>query len=394
VRPYPRKYNAVKYHKSPHNVNTNLPNLTKLTLPKKSILAKSYTFVNGVSMTDYTLPAWKIKPLKKFHKMLKQKHEAYRINAIILLGSGWTPAQVAEVLLISEGSVRTYFKDFQAYGKEELIRRDYTGRESFLSEEQEQELSQHLEENLYQRSQDIQRYIAKKYKVEYSRSGLNELLHRLDFTYHKPKPVPGKVDIHLQQLFLRTYRRIRQTMDETDVMLFADAVHPTYNMVASYGWIKKGQEKTIATNSGRPRVNINGVVDIDSLQMTVDFSKSINGASTIRLFAKIDQLYPLTKKIHIVLDNARYDHSHEVRDWLARHKRIKYHYLPPYSPNLNLIERVWKFFHERVRNNRYYETFCDFQAACRSFFRKRKKGTEELRTRLTENFQKIIQPQF
>jgi hypothetical protein len=111
-----------------------------------------------------------------------------------------------------------------------------------------QGLSQHLEENLYQRSQDIQRYIAKKYKVHYSRSGLNELLHRLNFTYHKPKPVPPKVDIHLQQLFLRTYRRIRKTMDETDVILFADACHPTYNVVASYGWIKKGQEKTIASN--------------------------------------------------------------------------------------------------------------------------------------------------
>jgi hypothetical protein len=101
------------------------------------ISEKCYTFVNGGTMTDYTLPAWKIKQLTKFHKTLKQKHEAYRINAIILLGSGWTPAQVAEVLLIPEGSVRTYFKDFQAHGKEELLRRDYTGRESFLSEEQE-----------------------------------------------------------------------------------------------------------------------------------------------------------------------------------------------------------------------------------------------------------------
>jgi transposase len=125
-------------------------------------------------MMDYTLPAWKIKQLKKFHKTLKQKHEADRIKAVVLLGSGWRPTQVAEVLLISEGSVHTYFKDFQQYGKEELIRRDDTGRESFLTEEQEQELSQHLEENLYQRSQDIQCYIAKQYKVQYSRSGLNE----------------------------------------------------------------------------------------------------------------------------------------------------------------------------------------------------------------------------
>jgi transposase len=107
-------------------------------------------------MSEYTLPAWKIQQLKKFHKRLKQKHEAYRINAIILLGEGWTPPQVAKVLLLSEGSVRTYFKYFQQFGKKELIKRDYTGRESFLTEEQEQELSQHLEDNLYQRSQDIQ----------------------------------------------------------------------------------------------------------------------------------------------------------------------------------------------------------------------------------------------
>jgi len=344
-------------------------------------------------MLDYTLPDWKIKQLKKFHKTLKHKHEAYRVHAVILLGSGWTPSQVAEALLISEGSVRTYFKDFKQYGKDELIKRDYTGKESFLSEEQEQELSQHLEDTLYQRSQDIQHHIAKKYKVQYSRSGLNDLLHRLGFTYHKPKPVPSKVDPHLQELFLRKYRRLRQTMDETDVLLFADAVHPTYNTVISYGWIKKGQEKEMPTNSGRQRVNINGVINIDSLKMLVDMATSINGASTIRLFEKIEKYYPLANKIHIVLDNARYYHSHEVRDWLARHKRIKLHYLPPYSPNLNLIERVWKFFNEKVRNNRYYAKFQEFKSACVNFFRSRTKWAEELRSRLNENFQRFKKTQ-
>jgi DNA-binding CsgD family transcriptional regulator len=53
------------------------------------------------------LPAWKIKQLKKFQKTLKQKYEAYRVNAIILLGTGYTPQKVAEILLCSEGSVRT-----------------------------------------------------------------------------------------------------------------------------------------------------------------------------------------------------------------------------------------------------------------------------------------------
>ena len=66
--------------------------------------------------------------------------------------------------------------------------------------------------------------------------------------------------------------------------------------------------------------------------------------------------------------------------------KIKLIFLPPYSPNLNLIERYWKFFRKKVQNNRYYETFEEFKKACKSFFRKRKKYFPELQTLLAENF--------
>jgi transposase len=218
---------------------------------------------------------------------------------------------------------------------------------------------------------------------------VKKLLHRLGFSYKKPKVVPDKLDHHLQDLFLRKYRRILKTRGENDVVLFADAVHPTYQMVASYGWIRKGTEKELKTNSGRERVNINGAINIHSLQMTVDFSESINSVSTKRLLQKLERLYPLAEKIHVILDNARYYHSKEVRDWLAKHKKIKLHFLPPYSPNLNLIERLWKFFNEKVRNNRYYASFNKFTEACKSFFRCQKKWTEELRSRISQNFHKF-----
>ncbi|MDR1957503.1 MAG: IS630 family transposase, partial [Planctomycetaceae bacterium] len=63
--------------------------------------------------------------------------------------------------------------------------------------------------------------------------------------------MPGKLDPHLQELFIRKYRRLRKTPGENDVILFADAVHPTYQMIASYGGMKKGKEKELQTNSGR-----------------------------------------------------------------------------------------------------------------------------------------------
>ncbi len=63
-------------------------------------------------------------------------------------------------------------------------------------------------------------------------------------------------------------------------------------------------------------------------------------------------------------------------------------FLPPYSPNLNLIERYWKFFKKKVLYNQYYETFDEFEAACNSFFRKKKKYQAELKSLLYRNILK------
>jgi transposase len=64
-------------------------------------------------------------------------------------------------------------------------------------------------------------------------------------------------------------------------------------------------------------------------------------------------------------------------------------FLPPYLPNLNLIERLWKYFRKRVLYNEYYETFDEFRKACKSFSRQIKRYKEDLTSLLTENFQII-----
>jgi transposase len=64
-------------------------------------------------------------------------------------------------------------------------------------------------------------------------------------------------------------------------------------------------------------------------------------------------------------------------------------FLPPYCPNLNLIERLWKYFRKQVLYNKYYEKFSDFQAACHHFFDSIKEHKNALRTLLAENFQII-----
>jgi transposase len=339
-------------------------------------------------MDDYQLSKAEIHRLKQHHRKAKTKWEADRLKAVYLLGIGRTPADVAEVLMKDSQTIRSYFQHYKDGGIDRLLQDNYNGKEPKLTVEQEKELADHLRNILYSSSIDIIHFVKVTFKVTYSRTGIKHLLKRLNFTYHKPKHVPGKADTQKQKAWLRYYRWLRKIKGETAVFLFGDACHPHGNGKPSYGWIYKGEEKQLKSNSGRQHLNVNGVIDIDTMDMTVTMPPTVNAQAMIELGKKLLKRYPeIEKTIYWIVDNAKYHRAKIFKEWLKAHPRIKILFLPSYSPNLNLIERLWRFFNEEVRNNAYFETFSDFVQKAKSFFRCRTKYKEELRTRLAENFQ-------
>jgi len=336
-------------------------------------------------MKDHTLSKEKTSELEKMHRSLRDKHQADRVKAVIALSKGWSAAQVAEILLFDEKTSRHYFERYQQGGLAALLDDNYSGAEPRLNAHQMSELEGYLEEYILPDAKSVIAHIDKLYGVRYSVSGVTDLLHRLGFSYKKPTHVPGKQDPVKQQAFVRQYDRINARKGENDPIYFSDATHPQHNSIPSYGWIKKGQEKELKANCGRQRLNINGAINIETLESTTGFYDTINADSAIDLFSKIEAKHPNAKIIYIIVDNARYYHSRLLKKSLKETK-IKLIFLPPYSPNLNLIERYWKFFKKKVMNNRYYETFGEFKRACESFFSKRKKYLPELQSLLTENF--------
>jgi transposase len=336
-------------------------------------------------MKDYALSKEKIAELEKFHHSLHDKRQADRVKAVIALSKGWSAAQVAEILLFDEKTSRCYFERYRQGGLPALLDDNYTGAEPKLDEHQISELDAYLEEHILPDAKTVIAHIYKLYGIHYSLSGVTDLLHRLGFSYKKPAHIPGKQDPAQQKAFLDEYEHLKAIKGKNDPIYFADATHPQHNSIASYGWIKKGQEKELKSNSGRQRLNINGAINIETLQITVRFYETINAQSAKDLFAKLEAKHPLAKAIYVIVDNARYYRSRWLRKMLKGTK-IKLIFLPPYSPNLNLIERYWKFFKKIVLSNRYYETFDEFKRACESFFRKRKTYLSELQTLLTEHF--------
>lgn len=326
-----------------------------------------------------------ITELEKLHRNLRDKRQADRVKAVIALAKGWSPADVAEILLIDETTSRRYFERYLQGGCVALKKNPHPGAEPKLDEHQRRELDAVLQEQIMPDAKAIIAYIEKQYGVRYSVSGVIDLLHRLGFSYKKPTHVPGKQDPTQQQAFIEQYERLKGEKGENDPIYFADATHPQHNSIPSYGWIKKGQEKELKANCGRQRLNINGAIDIETLEPVTGFYDTIDADATIDLLAKIESKHPEAETIYIIVDNARYYRSNVLGEALEDTK-IKLIFLPPYSPNLNVIERYWKFFKKKVMNNRYYDTFAEFTEACKSFFRKRKKYLPELQTLLTENF--------
>ena len=223
------------------------------------------------------------------HKCEHEGKYRDRIKSIVLLDEGWPYEQIAKALLIDHKTIRRNYEIYTKEGIDVLLTINYVGKHSWLTDLQQKEIQKHLECTIYLSSAEICLYIKKTYEIEYSTKGMTSLLHRLGFTYKKPKLIPGKADKEKQKAFIEKYRDLKKKLDFDDKILFMDGVHPQHNSKPAYGWFKKGKKAQILSNTGRKRVNINGVLDAENLEAIITSSESINAESTIELLKKIER---------------------------------------------------------------------------------------------------------
>ena len=153
------------------------------------------------------------------------------------------------------------------------------------------------------------------------------MLHRLNYTYKKPKVVPGKADTKAQEEFVESYKELKKTKGANDTIYFMDGTHPQHNCVAAYGF-KKGTTKEIKSNTGRQRLNINVAFDIENTSISVDYGASINAQSTISLLKGIELKHTEAETIYVICDNARYYRSRKETECLETSK-VGFKLLPP-----------------------------------------------------------------
>ena len=315
-------------------------------------------------------------------RLEKNRKYADRIRIILLLDKGEPASKIAEYFYLTDNSVRSYKNRYIKDGLEGLLIDYQLGRSSYLSPEEQKKLVLELESKIYLTTKEIISYVKKEFGVVYTVGGMTSLLHQLGFSYKKPKGVPGKAKAEEQKAFVKKYNRLKR---EEGLIYFGDSTHPMLNPVLSSGWIRKGRDFDVKTNSGRERVNINGAIEVKTLKVVSRSCRRVNGSSMCDLLRAIRIRHPKAKRIHLILDNAPYNKSNGLKD-VARELKIEIMYLPVYSPNLNPIERMWKFMKKKVMANRYFPDIETFQRELMLFLREIRKHRQELSSLITDNF--------
>jgi len=197
--------------------------------------------------------------------------------------------------------------------------------------------------------------------------------------------MPAKADPKKQRQFVDEVLLplIDQAKSGLIELFFLDASH--FVMGGFPGRVWSLVRRFVKTASGRKRYNVLGALNFMTKQVeSVCNDTYITATQVVEMLEKLANTY--IKPIHITLDNASYQTCKFVKENALR-LGITLHYLPTYSPNLNLIERVWKLVKSKVLNTAYFETFDNF---CKNI----RRCVGGLHTAFAEDMEKLITAKF
>jgi transposase len=290
-----------------------------------------------------------------------------RMNVLYLLHMEYSRQETAQIVGCHPNSITNYVKMYNRGGLEAIRELNYSfSRHELLAvyEQVDEELSNANCSTV----SDAHEILRSKFDYNRSKEAVRQLLHRLGFKRRKTGTFPGKIDDFdawqaRQDAFIEKLEDLMQKADQDQIDLaFCDAAHFVYGKFSDFCWSK--QPKYRPSGHGRYRINVYGAYDVTTNEVYSMYNEGYINADFVveylewlRTTFYQDQSRPL----HLVLDNARYQHCNYVKQ-CAERLNITLDFLPGYSPNLNVIERLWKYLKKRLARQ-YYPCKSTFQKA-------------------------------
>jgi transposase len=318
-----------------------------------------------------------------------------KMEVLYLKSQGLAHAEIARLTRLSERTVHRYLRQYLHGGIEALKSPGAGGSTSDLSAQEpsvKDYFAQHPPHTIKQAQADIERLTG----VRRSLTQVRALLQRLGFKRRCAMVVPKHAQDpdkqHEQRVFHDT--KLQPLLDQAEAgqrkVFFVDAAHFVFGAFVGYLWCLV--RLRLPTPSGRQRLNVLGALDFVTKQMVTITNQGYITATTVcelmQLLVASNPGIPIT----LILDNARYQRCRLVQD-LAVCLGVHLEFLPSYSPNLNLIERVWKFVKQECLSSRYYANVEEFKTGiCTCINDLGTNHRTAMTTLLTRNFQLYDDP--
>lgn len=274
--------------------------------------------------------------------------------------------QIATHLGMSRNTVGHWLQKYNKEGLEGVLRMgEIPGRPSKFKQKME-EIDKGLENGVPKSAAEAASIIESIAGIRPSRSMARYIMRKLGYRCRKFQPIPGKADPERQRKWLDNFQSfINQAKGGKIKLFFMDAAHFTLEAFLCKVWSKTPLH--LRSGAGRNRFNVIGCVDPISREVISTHSMIyVNAEQVMEFLGKVRSQcgdMPVT----IVLDNARYQHCNAVLQ-KAKTLGIELLFLPPYSPNLNIIERLWKHVRRHVLAGKYFDSPGKFHEALKYFF--------------------------
>jgi transposase len=309
-----------------------------------------------------------------------------KMEAVYLKSQGLSQAEICRLTGITGNTLRSYLREYQTGGVERLKQLHFHRPESELMAQRtslEEHFQKHPPASINQAREEIKRLTG----IERSPTQVGVFLKHLGIKRRKVGMIPAKADTEKQAQFKQEELepRLEEAKAGLRAVFFMDAAHFVLAPFLGYLWSRV--RIFIQAPSGRQRFNVLGALNAITHEIfTVTNQTYITSVQVCELLTQLAAL-GLGVPITVVLDNARYQRCNLVREHAAS-LGIELLFLPPYSPNLNLIERLWKFVKKQCLYSKYYEKFDPFkQAISDCLAGASTKHKNELKSLLRLNFQ-------
>lgn len=320
--------------------------------------------------------------LKALQKKTKCKRKAERLQTVRLAIIGYTLKDIAQIVGRCVKTVKSHIMAFYHSGLQGLEFKRSTGRKPYLTPDQEKEIYDVVTDKTPQESgfdgemnwtsKFIKQLIQKQFNVKYSDRGVRSLLQRIGMSYTRPTYRLAKADPEKKEQFKQRFGFLRKQLleEKIDRILFIDETMIRDYLAVSRSWSPKGRQRKIPTYGKHWGTKIIGALDYESGEVFCVQKLQYTAVEFLWFLERLVWYYA-NQRLVLILDNAKIHHATLLKPFLEEHSEtISLEFLPPYCPDLNPIEGLWKWMKQSVINNVFFSNVSQIRVAVAKFLRR------------------------